>query len=78
MGEKMIRIITTTYVPAVRWKGAERLALRSLPLSTRRRIVPLIELVPKDFLPFVLLVGFRSSQKLLRKRVGGVLTALYF
>jgi Beta protein len=48
----MIRIITTTYVPAVRWKGAERLALRSLPLSTRRRIVPLIELVPKDFLPF--------------------------
>lgn len=52
MGETMIRIVATTYGPAVRWKGAERLALRSLPLSTRRRIVPLIEPVPKDFLPF--------------------------
>jgi hypothetical protein len=45
----MIRIDSETYVPAIRWKGAERLGLGAISKSIRRRIVPLIELVPKDF-----------------------------
>ena len=45
----MIRIDGETYVPAIRWKGAERLALGAVSKSIRRRIVPLIEVVPKDF-----------------------------
>ena len=47
----MIRIGNGTYVPVMRWKGAERLALRAISKDIRRRIVPLIELVPKDFVP---------------------------
>ena len=47
----MIRIGSGTYVPLVRWKGAERLALQAVSKYIRPRIVPLIELVPKDFAP---------------------------
>jgi hypothetical protein len=48
----MIRSIDyATYVPVVRWKGAERTGLLGLSRDVRRRIVPLIELVPNDFLP---------------------------
>lgn len=49
----MINIDNGTYVPAIRWKGAERLGFRALSKDIRRRIVPLIELVPKDFLPLL-------------------------
>lgn len=47
----MISIDHATYVPVLRWKGAERMALLELSRNVRRQVVPLIELVPKDFLP---------------------------
>lgn len=47
----MIRIGSGTYVPVVRWKGAERLAIGAISKNIRPRIVPLIEVVPKDFVP---------------------------
>ena len=47
----MIRISPTTYVPVLRWKGAEQLAISRLTTNARRRMVPVVELVPRDFLP---------------------------
>ena len=37
------------YVPILRWKQAERLALRYLDEKDRCRITPLIEITPKSF-----------------------------
>jgi Beta protein len=37
------------YVPILRWKQAERFALRDLEPSARERITPLIELTPASF-----------------------------
>jgi len=37
------------YVPILRWKQAERFALRDLDPSDRERITPLIELTPASF-----------------------------
>lgn len=37
------------YVPILRWKRGERIALRELFESDRERMTPLIELVPSDF-----------------------------
>ncbi len=37
------------YVPILRWKQAERLALRYLRKEDRERITPLIEITPKIF-----------------------------
>lgn len=37
------------YVPILRWKQAERLALRNLSEEDRKRITPLIEITPKFF-----------------------------
>ena len=34
------------YVPVLRWKRAERVALRELMPQTQRPVTPLIELVP--------------------------------
>ena len=36
------------YVPILRWKEAERLALRDLGEDTRDRITPLVQLVPES------------------------------
>lgn len=38
-----------TYMPVLRWKGAEKTALQKLGSDVRASIVPLVELVPKDF-----------------------------
>lgn len=37
------------YVPVVRWKRAEAIALRQLPESIKAKITPFIELPPTDF-----------------------------
>jgi len=37
------------YVPVLRWKQAERFALKQLFDADRRAVTPLIELCPKDF-----------------------------
>jgi hypothetical protein len=37
------------YLPILRWKRAERVAVRELRPQERQRITPLIELVPSDF-----------------------------
>lgn len=37
------------YVPVIRWKAGERWALRNLQPRLRRRITPLLELIPKNF-----------------------------
>jgi hypothetical protein len=37
------------YVPILRWKQAERFALRYLREEDRKRITPLIELTPQTF-----------------------------
>src|SRR5438874_5943150 len=39
------------YVPILRWKQAERLALRALNEEDRTRVTPLIELIPTIFKP---------------------------
>lgn len=39
------------YMPILRWKRAEIVALRELGSAEKRRITPLIELVPNDFAP---------------------------
>jgi hypothetical protein len=44
-----MRITRATYIPVLRYKDAERTALRKLTSQTRQAIVPLIEFVPKDF-----------------------------
>jgi hypothetical protein len=41
----------THYVPVLRWKGAERGALRDLGMSDRKSITPLIELLPGHMRP---------------------------
>jgi hypothetical protein len=38
-----------TYVAVLRWKGAEKTAVRALSSDIKRSIVPIIEFVPKDF-----------------------------
>lgn len=37
------------YVPILRWKRAEWVALKNLSELDKKRITPLIEIVPKDF-----------------------------
>ena len=37
------------YVPVLRWKSSEREALCKLDSNLRKRITPIIELVPQDF-----------------------------
>jgi len=37
------------YVPVVKWKRGERVALRNLTSDVREKITPLIELLPKHF-----------------------------
>jgi hypothetical protein len=37
------------YVPVLRWKRAERIALKSMFEEDRVRLTPLIELTPRDF-----------------------------
>ncbi len=44
-----MRITRSIYVPVVRYKGAERIALQKLKPSARQAMIPLIEFVPKDF-----------------------------
>ena len=39
----------THYVPVLRWRMAEWCALRDLDLDVKKRMTPLIELLPKDF-----------------------------
>lgn len=39
------------YVPVLRWKQAERIAIRELYPQDKNVITPLIEFVPKDFAP---------------------------
>jgi hypothetical protein len=39
----------THYVPALRWKQAEKEALRWLSKREKSRMVPLIEIVPPNF-----------------------------
>jgi len=38
------------YVPVIRWKRAERLALQAIPNDLKSSIHPLIEFIPEDFL----------------------------
>jgi hypothetical protein len=42
-------VSTIHYVPILRWKQAERFALRHLHEKDRGRIIPLIEITPKSF-----------------------------
>jgi hypothetical protein len=44
-----MRITRATYMPVLRYKGAERTALQKLSTQARHAIIPLIEFVPKDF-----------------------------
>jgi hypothetical protein len=44
-----MEITPATYVPVLRYKGAEQTALQRLSPQVRKATVPLIELVPKDF-----------------------------
>lgn len=44
-----MRITRTTYVPVLRFKGAEQSALQRLSTQVRKTVIPLIEFVPKDF-----------------------------
>jgi hypothetical protein len=44
-----MRITAATYVPVLRYKGAEQSALQRLGLQVRKRTIPLMEFVPKDF-----------------------------
>jgi hypothetical protein len=44
-----MKITNATYVPVLRCKGAEKMALQKLSIPIRSSIVPLIEFVPKDF-----------------------------
>jgi len=44
-----MRITSATYVPVLRYKGAERAALQKLTAQARQAMIPLVELVPKDF-----------------------------
>ena len=44
-----MNITDQTYLPVLRWKGAEKAALRALSPDIRSAIVPLIEFVPRDF-----------------------------
>lgn len=39
----------THYVPILRWKRAERVALRELRPTDKHAITPLVELIPRDF-----------------------------
>ena len=41
----------THYIPILRWKRGEWIALRNLDVGVKARMVPLVELVPKDFAP---------------------------
>jgi len=41
----------THYVPILRWKRGERIALENLRAQHRRKMTPLLEVVPKDFAP---------------------------
>ncbi len=42
-------ITESTYVPVIRWKGAEKMALRQLHPEIKQSVMPIIEFVPKDF-----------------------------
>ena len=44
-----MRITRASYVPVLRYKGAERTALQKLTNQTRQAMIPLVEFVPKDF-----------------------------
>ncbi len=44
-----MRITSATYVPVLRYKGAEQSALQKLAAEVRKATIPLIEFVPKDF-----------------------------
>jgi hypothetical protein len=44
-----MKINTDSYVPVLRWKGAERTALQRLTADVRSSVVPIIEFVPQDF-----------------------------
>ena len=44
-----MRITDQTYLPVLRWKGAEKTATRALNSDIKRSVVPIIEFVPKDF-----------------------------
>ncbi len=37
------------YVPVLKWKRGERIALRNLPPDVKARLTPLIEIIPKHF-----------------------------
>lgn len=37
------------YIPILKWKRAERIALRNLDISQKRRLIPLIQPVPSQF-----------------------------
>lgn len=41
----------THYVPILRWKRGEQIALRKLLYADKAKMTPLIELIPKDFYP---------------------------
>ena len=41
----------TNYVPILRWKRGEQIALRKLFYADKAKMTPLIELIPKDFSP---------------------------
>jgi hypothetical protein len=59
----MIRISPTTYLPVLRWKGAGQLAISRIKTNHRRRIVPIVEPVPRDFLPLANASGVSEFAK---------------
>jgi hypothetical protein len=42
-------ITDETYLSVLRWKGAEKRAVKALSSDIKRTVVPIIEFVPKDF-----------------------------
>ena len=51
------------YVPVLKWKRGERIALRYLPFDVKSRLTPLIEIVPKHF------ADAKSAKKLIESIV---------
>jgi hypothetical protein len=51
------------YVPVLRWKGAERVALRNLDPEVKLHITPIIEFVPREFETKVLSVALSTKAK---------------
>src|SRR6266850_8239653 len=44
-----MEVPNNTYLPVLRWKDAERIALSQLRSDVRQRMVPIVEFIPREF-----------------------------